>query len=224
MARTRSEARRRRIVSVAAQLFAELGYEQVSMALIADRVGGSKATLYGYFPSKDELVRAVMQQEVLTEADRIIGGFPSDPDDLRSSLIDLGIAFNVKRSSAMPITNMRIAATQRHGSRLGTDFYEAALRPSFQRLADKFEALMDEGKLRRAAPFIAAMHWKGLCDWDFFERRLLGVIDGPQMREIEAVAALAADAFLRLYGAPSVPPGARAGAGLEQHGRPSLRL
>jgi hypothetical protein len=44
------------------------------------------------------------------------------------------------------------------------------------------------------------MHWKGLHDWDFFERRLIGVITGPEDVDIERVATLGADAFLKLYG------------------------
>jgi len=44
------------------------------------------------------------------------------------------------------------------------------------------------------------MHWKGLCDWDFFEQRLLGAIEGPDPVVVKNVATLAADAFLKLYG------------------------
>jgi hypothetical protein len=55
--------------------------------------------------------------------------------------------------------------------------------------------------LKRADPWIAAMHWKGLNEWDMFERRLLQAIPGPDPKVLEKSAALAADAFLQLYGA-----------------------
>ena len=45
------------------------------------------------------------------------------------------------------------------------------------------------------------MHWKGLNEWDMFEKRLLGAIDGPDPKEIEKASKAAADAFLILYGA-----------------------
>ncbi|HLO21304.1 MAG TPA: hypothetical protein VK192_12520, partial [Sphingomicrobium sp.] len=48
--------------------------------------------------------------------------------------------------------------------------------------------------------WVALMHWKGLNDWDLFERRLIGAIGGPEDVDIKKVATLAADAFLKLYG------------------------
>ena len=44
------------------------------------------------------------------------------------------------------------------------------------------------------------MHWKGLNEWDMFEKRLLGAIQGPDPKEIARASTLAADAFLKLYG------------------------
>ena len=49
--RTRSEEKRRQIIKVAAQAFEELGYERTSMLTIAERMSGSKQTLYNYYPS-----------------------------------------------------------------------------------------------------------------------------------------------------------------------------
>ena len=54
--RVKTEAKRQHIVDVAAQAFRELGFEGASMAEICARVGGSKATLYNYFASKEELL------------------------------------------------------------------------------------------------------------------------------------------------------------------------
>lgn len=72
-----------------------------------------------------------------------------------------------------------MVANQPAGSTMSKDFYEAIIGPALERLAHKFETLMDEGKLKGADPSLAVMHWKGLVDSDFFERRLLGVIEGP---------------------------------------------
>jgi hypothetical protein len=44
------------------------------------------------------------------------------------------------------------------------------------------------------------MHWKGLCEWDLFDQRLLGAITEGDPKEIRKIATLAADAFLKLYG------------------------
>lgn len=199
MARVRTEQKRDEIVQIAAELFEKFGYDRCSMAALSERLGGSKATLYGYFPSKEDLLRAVLDCQVATDADRMIQDFPSSTD-LRQSLILLGTAYLNKRTSSIPITNIRMVATQPAGSTMGKEFYENIMRPALQRLANKFEALMAEGKLKRADPWITLMHWKGLCDWDFFERRLLGAIDGPDPVQVKKAASMAADAFLQLYG------------------------
>ena len=67
--RVRTEEKRQEIVRIAAELFEQLGYERTSMSAIAASVGGSKATLYGYFASKEDLLRAVLAAEI---------GFPSE--------------------------------------------------------------------------------------------------------------------------------------------------
>ncbi len=200
MARVRTDEKRKEIVQTAAELFEKLGYDRCSMAALSERLGGSKATLYGYFPSKEDLLRAVLDFQVATDADRIMRDFPAS-GDLRESLILLGTAYLNKRMSSLPITNIRMVATQPAGSTMGKDFYESIIRPAFHRLADKFQALIDEGKLIRADPEVMMLHWKGLCDWDFFEQRLLGAIDGPDPKQIKKAETLAADAFLKLYGA-----------------------
>jgi AcrR family transcriptional regulator len=199
LARVRTDEKRCEIIQAAAELFEKHGYDRCSMAALSERLGGSKATLYGYFPSKEELLRAVLDFQVATDADRIMREFPTS-DDLRESLILLGTAYLNKRTSALPITNIRMVANQPAGSTMGKDFYENIIQPAFERLAGKFKALSDQGKLKRTDPKLMMLHWKGLCDWDFFERRLLGVIDGPEPKQIKVAAVAAADAFLKLYG------------------------
>jgi AcrR family transcriptional regulator len=199
VARVRTEEKRDEIVRIAAELFGKHGFERCSMAALSERIGGSKATLYGYFPSKEDLLRAVLNCEVAKDADNVIRDFPTK-DDLRESLIVLGTAYLNKRMSPFPLANIRMIANQPAGSTMGKDFYLNVVRPNFHRLADKFEELMDQGRLKRADPEVMMMHWKGLCDWDFFEQRLLGVIDGPDPAKVKKAATLAADAFLKLYG------------------------
>jgi AcrR family transcriptional regulator len=59
--KVRTEARREAIVEAAALLFQEVGYERASMNELTKRLGGSKATLYGYFPSKESLFVEVVR-------------------------------------------------------------------------------------------------------------------------------------------------------------------
>ena len=199
MARVRTEEKRADIVRVASELFNELGYDRCSMATISERLGGSKATLYGYFCSKEELLRAVLQCQVASEFDRIMAEF-HEQADLRAALIKLGIGYHNKRLSSLPVANIRAIVNQPPCSKMGKEFYESVIRPAFEEMAQRFEMLMDKGRLKRADPWVALMHWKGLNDWDLFERRIMGAISGPEDVDVEKVATLAADAFLKLYG------------------------
>lgn len=58
---TRSEERRRKLLVAAADLFLASGYDGVSMDAIVAAAGGSKATAYRYFGSKQELLVAVVE-------------------------------------------------------------------------------------------------------------------------------------------------------------------
>src|SRR5580765_2094729 len=90
--RMRTEEKKQEIVRIAAELFEEFGYERASMSAIAARAGGSKATLYGYFASKEDLLRAVLDHDVNQQADRLLHEFLSEKD-LRSGLVRLGISY-----------------------------------------------------------------------------------------------------------------------------------
>jgi hypothetical protein len=58
---------------------------------------------------------------------------------------------------------------------------------------------MDEGRLRQADAWTAAMHFKGLNDGELFEKRLLGAITEADPAEVQKIATAAAEAFLRIY-------------------------
>ena len=57
-------ALRERILDAAAELFAEHGYEDVSMRGIAERIEYSPTTLYLYFEDKDELLRTIAERSL----------------------------------------------------------------------------------------------------------------------------------------------------------------
>jgi AcrR family transcriptional regulator len=65
--------RRGAIVDVATRAFLNQGYAATSMSAIADELGGSKATLWSHFGSKEELFTAVIDQLV----DRFSGDIES---------------------------------------------------------------------------------------------------------------------------------------------------
>ena len=197
--RVRTEEKRQEIVNVASELFEKYGFDRTSMSMISDRLGGSKATLYGYFKSKDELFQAVVEFDIPAQSEKLMQEFFSGKD-LKESFTKLGIAFLTRLLSPTPIANMRMMANRPEGSEISKIFYNETLKPAWERLAFRIETLMDEGKLRRADPWIATMQWKGLNEWDMLDRRLLGIHKEIDPAEILTAATTAADAFMKLYG------------------------
>jgi AcrR family transcriptional regulator len=202
--RTQSEEKRQAIVRAAQSLFMESGFERTSMSMIAERMRGSKQTLYNYFQSKEDLLRAVLEYDVGRVADRVTAHFRATKD-LREALVTFGIIFLEGQLSPSAIANIRIVSTQPAETGIGQHFYDNILCPAWKRLCQEFEAMMAQGQLRKADPWVAAMQWKGLVLLDLFESRLLGATNQTSRKQIEAAAEQAADAFLKIYGADPAP-------------------
>ncbi|MBB4663783.1 TetR/AcrR family transcriptional regulator [Conexibacter arvalis] len=88
--RMAAEARRGVLVATARTLFAVHGYERLSMAQLARAAGISKPLLYHYFPSKQALFAAALQQT----ADELGAALRPDPsrpptDQLAAGLLSL---------------------------------------------------------------------------------------------------------------------------------------
>jgi len=62
---------RARLRELALQLFAEQGYEKTSLREIAEHLGVTKAALYYYFKSKEDIVRSLVE-DYMTEMDELI--------------------------------------------------------------------------------------------------------------------------------------------------------
>jgi AcrR family transcriptional regulator len=62
MARKLNDALRQQIIDTAGQAFYAEGYQAVGVDALAERTGMSKMTLYRHFPSKDDLIVAVLDR------------------------------------------------------------------------------------------------------------------------------------------------------------------
>jgi AcrR family transcriptional regulator len=196
--RVRTDAKRQEIVDVAAELFLERGYQGTSMSLVSQRLGGSKATLYGYFKSKEDLLFAVLEEEVARAAEEVLSEEPGD--DIREFLRRTGLRYLRERLSPRHSRLFRIVASLPEENGIGRQFHQGAIVPSTQRLADLIAKLIREGVLRSGNPWTMAIHFKGMLDQDFVERSLLSPRDEVARGEIEQAAWEAAEAFMRAYG------------------------
>ncbi|MGI9341229.1 MAG: TetR/AcrR family transcriptional regulator [Gammaproteobacteria bacterium] len=71
-----------RILDCAADLFATNGYRGTDLGSIAKSMGLARNSLYRYFPSKDHILVAVMQREMLPLVERTAGLNEDYPDPL----------------------------------------------------------------------------------------------------------------------------------------------
>jgi AcrR family transcriptional regulator len=74
----RGRQTRSRLRELALELFAEQGYEKTSLREIAERLGVTKAALYYYFKSKEDIVRSLVEDYV-AEVDELIAWGKEQP-------------------------------------------------------------------------------------------------------------------------------------------------
>ena len=196
--RMKTEAKRRAIIDIAAEVFRTKGFAAASMAEISARLGGSKGTLYNYFASKEELFSAV----VLELGGRLAGPMFEELEHSRDARTAIRhFAERLVRLLSSPETiefrRMIIAEGARSGiGRLAYAATKAAYRGKFETF---YRAQADAGVLREADPHRASVHMEGLCSAGPIQLMLEGVIDHIPEGEITATAAAAAEVFLRAY-------------------------
>jgi len=197
--RVKTDARRQAIVAAAWETFRERGgFERTTMSEISDRAGGSKATLYSYFKSKEELFAAALEQtmrERTEEAFERVAG----TGELSGRLLDFALAYLEMRLEPDMISVDRALIGEAERSELGEMLRAQFVLPQWQRLAAVIEQEMAAGRLRKADPYRATTHFRGLIEADLVERRLHGDTKiTPQ--EIKDAVSYGVEVFLRAYG------------------------
>ncbi|MCJ2184394.1 TetR/AcrR family transcriptional regulator [Novosphingobium sp. 1949] len=202
--RVKTDARREAIVAVATELFREVGYERASMAEIATRVGGSKATLYNYFKSKDDLFAASMLDAIEESGQAIIAMLDPSDDDVAAVLYRFGEAFLTLITRADTLAITRTAISEGGNGKLGAALYEHGPRRAWGEVHQYIVQLQARQLLRPIAPQIIVRHFKGMLEADLLEPLLWGARSDLDLGE---AARTAVDALLRAYGTDSAEPG-----------------
>ena len=199
--RRKTVAKRDAILMAAAEAFAELGYERTSMSEISARVGGSKATLYSYFPSKEilfvEATQAVIESLLGGVLDELLRA--SEDRDIATVLRSFGI------HSLLGVTNPQFAAVERMviaeagHSDIGKMFFERVPASVVSTISDCLARAMKSGQLRRANPRHAAQHLMGLLESESRHIRHFA-LPWPGAAELRAGVKRAVDVFMAAYG------------------------
>lgn len=198
--KVRTEARREAIVREATQLFLEMGYERATMSELTQRLGGSKATLYGYFPSKEELFTAVVEangESHLAEA-------AAELQQLPTVGLEVGLTRFAERMLSLMLKEdalalYRMILSEAGHSNVGEVFAELGPRRCTDAVCAAFRAAMDRGDMARGPEALLALHYLGLVrseiEFLMYRRKL------PRLgrKEIEAMARRAVRIFLGGY-------------------------
>ena len=147
---------RERILAVALDLFGARGFDGASLDDIARAVGIRKQTVLYWFPSKDDLVDAVLDAvaaELVAVIDAAVRAAPDEPLARIDAIVSAVFRPAVRRPALLGVV--------RESSRLPAERAHAVvqrLSPLIARAVSYLESEMDAGRLRRGDPgLIAAM-------------------------------------------------------------------
>jgi AcrR family transcriptional regulator len=196
-------------LDIACEIFLEHGYADTSMSMIAAKVGGSKATLYGYFSAKEEIFRAVVEHQSHTWSDSIFG-LVADAGSLTETLRSYGEhMLDIVLSDRFLAFHRLVSGESARFPDVGRTYYQACVRFGLSHLASYLTEAMDAGLLRPADPMFAAEYLNDMCQAGLFRRRIFNVVAAPSRAEVKAHVGTAVDLFMRGF----APEPAMAGSG-----------
>lgn len=197
--------RRETILAVAVESFLTNGYAGTSMSAIASTLGGSKSTLWNYFPSKAALFEAALDQAIAKHHARLSANL-APGGDLESALRRFATDYVGTVTSPRAIALHRLVQGEAgRFPEVGEIFYRRVPSRTQDLLAGFLARAIRRGLLREGDPPVAARTFIALCMSGTYQLLMLGQRDTPGSEDIAQDVAQVLDVFLRAY-APDGPP------------------
>ncbi len=213
--RTRSESKHQAIIDVATEVFREHGFERASMSEICARVGGSKATLYSHFASKELLFLEVVVRGFDQEFETIFRRLEAEDDsDVGAALSELGKRLLSFIFSPDFVPLRRLVFAEQENREFGRTAYASGPKRGNEMIAAYLARSMARGHLRCGDANVAAWQLQALLQAELFYPVFMGAKDEVSEAEIDVCVRHAVDVFMRAY-APEIErpdAGVRAGA------------
>lgn len=195
----KKDTKKQAILDAAHGLFRTQGFEGTSISDITARFGGSRATVYNHFPSKEELFVECMTaalEDYITGVIVQLDTAGADPDavlrDFGTRLLHLGASADM-----VAVRRLIIAEADRSG--IGTLFF-AKLSALRTQVATLLSGFMRSGTLRAADAELAASQLRALLEAEIIEPMLLHVRrDSPDAERLAKAADRAVTTFMRAY-------------------------
>ena len=193
---SRGQQRKAKILSAATKLFLSQGYGETSIDAIVEKSGGSKATLYSYYPTKADLFRAVVDSIVTTQEGPELASY----DNIRDTLVDfaehrLGVVFSSNHRALMRL----IIAERERFPDIARMYYEQGPLHSHMVLRDYFEVLIDKGMLDIRSADEACEFFRGMLMHQRYIEQLYLDASPLSTEEIRVKARHVVERFLEAY-------------------------
>jgi AcrR family transcriptional regulator len=192
------------IVAIARRSFLENGYAATSMSTIAAEIGGSKATLWAHFPSKEALFAAVLD-DLSAHFRRELEDALRPGRDLRTTLMGFGERFAAKLTSPASLSLHRLIVGE--GGRfpeIGIQFAERGPSVLIEHVGAYLAGEMAKGELRQADPRLAARHLVSFIQ-ALQQTCLWNPAASQDAAAVSDYVRTSVDAFMRAY-APEADP------------------
>ena len=199
--KVRTEARREAILEVASQVFLEFGFERASIGEMVRRIGGSKSTIYSYYPSKEALFLAVVEKvgEIHIQAafDELAGH--DGGVGIRDVLDNLSEKLAAFLCSHDLVATHRMVLAEAGRSNIGELFYEGGPKRGIVQLAGLFQRAMEKQLMRKESPMVAALQFTALVQAEMQLRWYYKELPPLTGEQIKDTAGRAMAAFSRAY-------------------------
>jgi AcrR family transcriptional regulator len=140
---------RQSLLDAAAETFAERGYHQTPIDSVSERAGVAKGTIYNYFASKEEVLRALIRQACELAVEAASSTPEAAPVEARLQAFVVGNLQWAQRQEALTLLFARQLLAG--DARIKALIAEAAA-PCVEKVADILQAGIDRGELTASAP------------------------------------------------------------------------
>jgi len=193
---TRGQKRKAKILSAATKLFLSVGYGNTSIDAIVEQSGGSKATLYSYYPTKADLFRAVVDSIVT----RHVGPELQSLDNVRDTLVTfaehrLRVVFAREHRALIRL----IISERDRFPDIARMYYEQGPLHSHMMLRDYFESLIKKGLIAMRSADEACEFFRGMLMHQRYIEQLYLSARPLSSEEISVKARHVVDRFLDAY-------------------------
>ncbi|WP_236783894.1 TetR/AcrR family transcriptional regulator [Azospirillum humicireducens] len=195
-----TSSKRAAILAIAGRTFLRHGYANASMDGIVAEAGGSKSTLYRYFPSKAALFAAFVE-EVGTVTRAAFATVDVEGKDAKAVLEETARAYLdlISTPSALAMTRLVMAEAGRFPE-VGRIFYEHGIQRTERQIAAILKRLAERGDVPDRSGLArpgAAAQFRALCEAGPHEGCVWGLRETVSQEEIAKIAHQAATHFLR---------------------------